>query len=707
MGTSVAPAPALILQFLNNAGVPNVGGSLLTQVGSVNYPTFQDAAGTTPLPNPIPLNSRGEISNSSGISSQLFLALGVTYVFTLMDAHGNMIWTAENVQASGGQVGTLTDELGSDGTPGFKAGADFTAGTTETLTLSGFYGSASNLWVAFDAAEQGANSFQLSGHTLTFGSYISGVFTPAPIPVGTNAVFVKGGTTFSLGTPGAGTVTDSSVAAGANINSSKLGFLQKGAGAVNRTVQSKFRDCASLMDFGAMGEGEDNTTAIQDAVTSGARGLYIPLPPVSYMTTAPITVPATSPIRIFGDSITPYQGTGPFPGNRGPGSWFYLNHPGMGFVVGDTTGETFMTGFEMTGIGTYRNHVNPIQAGWTPTVFDYDVQLNNTAFLLDDVCLLNAYKAISVPNNFGTRGTMRNIYGQWFNAGISIAIAEDVIRMYDIHHWPFWANDAPVTSYQLANTVVISLQRVDDPIIDGLFSIFANQVIACFQNASGKVSRLQASNISADQCNFPLFVDPGVTGLTAQFTNFNAFGPATPSASAPGIEINGTNCQVDFVNIQGSFISNSFFTLAGTGNVIRMVNLECDGWGAFSNTAAMLNLFAGGGGNQLRISGKIISTGAEGPFSSIIVSAAAGTIFTNPEGVVSGGALIAAGTTSLVVNHGMPVPPVASQVILSPGSNLGTATITGVTSITATQMTVNISTAQGASVLVNYRVCLE
>lgn len=97
MAANVASAPIAVLQFLNNAGQPNVGGSLLTQVGGVNYPTYQDAAGDTPLPNPIPLNSRGEISNSSGISSQLFLALGVTYTFTLYDANGNLIWVQENI----------------------------------------------------------------------------------------------------------------------------------------------------------------------------------------------------------------------------------------------------------------------------------------------------------------------------------------------------------------------------------------------------------------------------------------------------------------------------------------------------------------------------------------------------------------------------------------------------------------------------------
>ncbi len=97
MSTSVGISPPPILQFFNNAGQPNAGGSVLTQVGGVNYPTYQDSAGTIPLPNPIPLNSRGEISNSAGQSCQLFLAAGVAYVFTQYDPNGNQINQAQYV----------------------------------------------------------------------------------------------------------------------------------------------------------------------------------------------------------------------------------------------------------------------------------------------------------------------------------------------------------------------------------------------------------------------------------------------------------------------------------------------------------------------------------------------------------------------------------------------------------------------------------
>lgn len=99
--------------------------------------------------------------------------------------------------SSAGAIGSLTDEKGSGGQPGFVAGVDFVAGTTTTLTLSQAYGSASDLWVAFDAGEQGANTFTLSGKVLTFN---------APIPAFTTAVFVKGALPSTINTSGGGLV---------------------------------------------------------------------------------------------------------------------------------------------------------------------------------------------------------------------------------------------------------------------------------------------------------------------------------------------------------------------------------------------------------------------------------------------------------------------------------------------------------------------
>lgn len=91
----------------------------------------------------------------------------------------------------GAVAGNLTDET-------FTDGVDFTAGVSTTLTLSKDYGSEQNITVHFDATFKAPDTYSLSGTTLTFAS---------AIPGGVSKVYVKGGTTLSIGTPADGTVT--------------------------------------------------------------------------------------------------------------------------------------------------------------------------------------------------------------------------------------------------------------------------------------------------------------------------------------------------------------------------------------------------------------------------------------------------------------------------------------------------------------------
>ena len=96
MTTGVA-CPAPVFRFCDSRGNSLVGGTVLTQVSGVNAATYQDVALTTPLPNPIVLNSRGEVSTAAGASAQLFLTPNTVYTFTVSDANGNQIWVASYV----------------------------------------------------------------------------------------------------------------------------------------------------------------------------------------------------------------------------------------------------------------------------------------------------------------------------------------------------------------------------------------------------------------------------------------------------------------------------------------------------------------------------------------------------------------------------------------------------------------------------------
>jgi hypothetical protein len=117
-------------------------------------------------------------------------------------------------------AGDMRFEKGSDGNPGFKAGTDFTPDVTSSLTLSRAPISAANCWAYWDATPQ--LDFSLNGTTLTF---------PTPIPTGISRVYVRTGTTLSVGQPPQQSVGDAELVWGFGLrrNFTSIAKLQANA----------------------------------------------------------------------------------------------------------------------------------------------------------------------------------------------------------------------------------------------------------------------------------------------------------------------------------------------------------------------------------------------------------------------------------------------------------------------------------------------
>lgn len=86
----LTPQPKM--QFESAAGVPLSGGKVYTYVAGTTTPqaTFTDAAGATPNPNPVILDSRGEAAIWLGSAA---------YKFKLTDANDVEIWTVDYISA--------------------------------------------------------------------------------------------------------------------------------------------------------------------------------------------------------------------------------------------------------------------------------------------------------------------------------------------------------------------------------------------------------------------------------------------------------------------------------------------------------------------------------------------------------------------------------------------------------------------------------
>lgn len=82
-----------------------------------------------------------------------------------------------------------------------------------------------------------------------------------------------------------------------------IGFIQGSTGAVKRTLQDKLREFPSLLDFGAKGGGQNDTAAMQSALSAVAsKGGTLTIGAGTWKITGPITVNVLAPLRIFLDA---------------------------------------------------------------------------------------------------------------------------------------------------------------------------------------------------------------------------------------------------------------------------------------------------------------------------------------------------------------------------------------------------------------------
>jgi hypothetical protein len=232
--------------------------------------------------------SRAIVLNESESGSPV-LPPSTTRAGTLFgfDALGNVATLP--ISASVG-AGDLRDELGSDGKPGFVAGADFTAGVSASLTLSRAPGNIGNVSVYFDGVYQGGDQIlSLVGNVLTF---------TAAIPVGVQRVYVRTGTTLSLYVPPNGSILDAAVAAGTKLF-------------------NRINDCVSAKDFPflAFGDGiHDDSAALNAAlVYCAVKGRTLFVPAGIYLCSSQLSVAGS--VHIEGEGVN--NTTFLFPTNQG------------------------------------------------------------------------------------------------------------------------------------------------------------------------------------------------------------------------------------------------------------------------------------------------------------------------------------------------------------------------------------------------------
>jgi hypothetical protein len=130
-----------------------------------------------------------------------------------------------------------------------------------------------------------------------------------------------------------------------------------------------------------------------------------------------------------------------------------------------------------------------------------------------------------------------------------------------------------------------------------------------------------------------------------------------------------------------------------SGNVLETANNA-------NKTRSLIREESTGGSGDNIIEGNALVTNAAATVALMETAGAATTIVRNNIGYVtenSGAATVANGATTVVVTHGLSVTPSLSNIAVTPTNNLGNAAKFWISTVTATQFTINVNADPGAT----------
>ena len=402
-------------------------------------------------------------------------------------------------------------------------------------------------------------------------------------------------------------------------------FQQTGTGAVNRAINLKLAETASVKDFGAVGDGAtDDTAAIQAAVTAicGATKTLL-FPAGGYLISAPITFPNASfiiqgegPTATYIKAFNPaastdlfdFTGTtggakviknisfeGPAPSNYGAGAgikaatnglyldnvWFRGIYYGLRATGSFVNCNQCVCEFCFIGASTTSALDESIWQGWThyKNETDFSISGNNKTFIISDETCIATITTVVELNASGT--VINGITCQDDGTGrtpniIVIGGSDNII-----------SNIASTSFGNIGLSFIgaVSGNRVSNVFFDTL----ANGVL--FSTASNNI----VSNITVKDCTtgYGIYFDTAPNNKIENFTlSGNNYGVRL-SASNGTTLYNGvisSSVTADFlngaVNANDLFISNVNASYTGISNYPYKMSILSNGQKQVSATAA-------------------------------------------------------------------------------------------------------------------------
>lgn len=257
---SVTPSPigGFAAQFFDNNGVILSGGKIYTYAAGTTTPqaTYTSASGVTPHANPIILDSAGRVPGG-----EIWLTDGLVYKFVIETATSILLGTYDNITGVNSNFVNYTVQ---------EEVITATAGQTVfNLTTINYTPGTNSLTVYIDGVNQyvGDSYLETDSDTVTF----------------TSGVHVGGEVKFT-------TAVQTTTGA---VNAAIVAYDPPFTGGVATNVEDKLAEYVSVKDFGAVGDGvADDTAVIQAAIVQLAQTggtLYFPVG--EYLITSTIILP--------------------------------------------------------------------------------------------------------------------------------------------------------------------------------------------------------------------------------------------------------------------------------------------------------------------------------------------------------------------------------------------------------------------------------
>ena len=313
--------------------------------------------------------------------------------------------------------------------------------------------------------------------------------------------------------------------------------------------------------YRAKGDGKhDDAPAIQSAIDAAAQagrngvgGGVVWLPPGLYKLSAGLVVP--NQIILAG------AGWGP-PYAPANGSTLYVTR--TEFVPLALLGR----GATVRDLAIFHEQPPPAP-GWAPRPYPAAVHVGADDVRLENIYLQNPTVGVTMLN--AGRVTISRLWGQPLQTGISIDNAQDVIKIDNVHFWPFWHSDPPVTDYLKRNAVAIASYRNDNPHFSNIFALGYSALFVFGTSQHGHTSKFRIVNADADICRAGILISGD--GTTGQITNFTCQGPGTS-----GIFASGSRVTLQVSNVRVTNYDNSGIRAEGDGTVVSLENVWIENW---------------------------------------------------------------------------------------------------------------------------------